>query len=314
MIYTLTLNPAIDRELTIGAFEFNTVLRATQARVDWGGKGFNVSRLLMGLGAPSTAMGFVGGQAGELLQEGLRALGLGTDFVWVADETRTNVSIVTPTGGRYLKVNETGPQIPPEKQQELLAKIETLASPGDWWVLAGSLPPGVSVSFYAQIITALNKRGALSLLDTSGEALRLGCEARPYLIKPNAEETHALTGLSVETPAEILQAASHLRALGAQHVVISLGQAGAFLQTAENENWLAHSPPIKEKNPIGAGDSMVGGMVWALMRGLTLPEALAWGIASGAATASLSGTEVGARSLIEQLQALVRLENLQSAS
>lgn len=311
MIYTLTLNPAIDRELTVAAFEFNTVLRATQARVDWGGKGFNVSRLLMGLGAPSTAIGFVGGKAGEFLQAGLRALGIGTDFVWVAEETRTNVSVVTPVGGQYLKVNEAGPQITLEKQQELLAKIEALAAPGDWWVLAGSLPPGVPASFYAQMIEVLNKRGALSLLDTSGEALRLGCQAGPFLIKPNAEETQALTHLQVKTPTEIMEAATHLRALGARHVVISMGKAGALLQISENENWLAHSPPIKEKNPIGAGDSMVGGLVWALTQGLALPEALRWGIASGAATASLSGTEVGARPLIEELQAQVRLESLQ---
>jgi 1-phosphofructokinase family hexose kinase len=311
VIYTLTLNPALDRELTVAAFEFNAVLRATQARVDWGGKGFNVSRLLLGLGASSTAIGFVGGKAGELLQTGLQALGIGADFVWVAEETRTNVSIVTPTGGRYLKVNEAGPPIAPEKQHELLAKIEALASPGDWWVLAGSLPPGVPASFYAQIIEVLNKHGALSLLDTTGEALRLGCQAGPFLIKPNAEETHTLTGLLVETPAETAQAAAHLRALGARQVVISLGKAGALLQTGENKNWLAHSPPIQEKNPIGAGDSMVGGLVWALTRGLRLSEALTWGIASGAATASLSGTEVGARDLIEALHARVRLEAIE---
>jgi len=311
VIYTLTLNPAIDRELTIAAFEFNAVLRAMHARVDWGGKGFNVSRLLMGLGAPSTATGFVGGKAGEFLQAGLQALGIRTDFVWVQDETRTNVSIVTPTGGQYIKVNEAGPAIAPEKQQELLAKIEALASPGDWWVLAGSLPPGVPPSFYAQIINILNAQGALSLLDTTGEALRLGCGAKPFLIKPNAEETQALTGLPMTTPAEIAQAASHLRGLGARHVVISLGKAGALLQTAENENWLAHSPSIQEKNPIGAGDSMVGGLVWALTQGLALPDALTWGMASGAATASLSGTAVGARPLIEELQAQVRLEKLQ---
>lgn len=313
MIYTLTLNPAIDRELTVTAFEFNAVLRASQVRVDWGGKGFNVSRLLMSLSTPSTALGLVGGQAGKLLQEGLQALGIHTDFVWVPGETRTNVSIVTSAGGQYLKVNEAGQNVAPEKQQELLAKIETLAAPGDWWVLAGSLPPGVPASFYAQIITLLNERGALSLLDTTGEALRLGCQAKPFLIKPNAEEIHALTKLPVNAPAEIAQAATHLRTLGARHVVVSLGKAGALLQTAENENWLARSPAIQEQNPIGAGDSMVGGLVWALTQGLPLPEALTWGIASGAATASLSGTEVGTRPLIEELQAQVQLENLQLA-
>jgi 1-phosphofructokinase family hexose kinase len=310
VIYTLTLNPAIDRELTVPAIAFDRVLRATRTRVDWGGKGFNVSRVLKNLGAPSTALGFVGGRAGELLRDGLQALGIGTDFVWVAGETRTNVSVVTPEGGHYLKVNEAGPGIEPGKQKELLDKIESLASPGDWWVLAGSLPPGVPDSFYARIIEVLNARGALSLLDTTGEALRLGCGAKPFVIKPNAEETQALTGLRIETPADTALAAPGLRALGAQNVVISMGKAGALLQTAD-ETWLAHAPAIEEKNPIGAGDAMVGGLVWAMAQGLALNDALAWGVASGAATASLSGTEVGARDLIGALHARVRLQAIE---
>ncbi|HEX9028730.1 MAG TPA: 1-phosphofructokinase [Anaerolineales bacterium] len=311
MIYTLTLNPAGDRELTVPAVEYDRVLRATKSQVDFGGKGFNVSRLLKGLGVPSTAVGFLGGKAGEILQAGLQALDIGTDFVWVNGETRTNVSIVTQSGGHYIKVNEKGPAIEPDKQQELLDKIAALASPGDWWVLAGSLPPGVPDSYAAQIVKLLGKRGALTLLDTSGEALRLGCLERPFLVKPNTEEARALTGLPMESPVEIAAGAAEIRKLGAQNVVISMGKSGALLQTA-GETWLTHSPLIQEKNPIGAGDSMVGGMVWALTRGLSLKESLGWGVASGAATASLSGTEVGTQPLIEKLLGQVRYESLQT--
>lgn len=309
MIYTLTLNPAVDRELTVPAVEYDAVLRASKSQVDFGGKGFNVSRLLKGLGVPSTAVGFLGGKAGESLQEGLQSLGIGTDFVWVPGETRTNISIVTPGGGHYIKVNEKGPTVDIEKQMELLDKIQGLARSGDWWVLAGSLPPGVSESFYAQIVSTLTHCGAKALLDTSGESLRLGCQEKPFLVKPNTEEARVLTGLRMETPVEIALAAAEIRKLGAENVVISMGKAGALLQTGE-ANWLVHSPTIVEKNPIGAGDSMVGGLVWALTRGLSLKEALSWGVASGAATASLSGTEVGSQKLIEALQAQVRFERL----
>lgn len=312
MIYTLTLNPAVDRELTVSAMEFDSVLRATKSQVDFGGKGFNVSRLLKGMGVASTAVGFLGGKAGEMLQDGLHALGIGTEFVWVVGETRTNVSIVTQSDGHYIKVNEKGPMIEPAKQQELLEKIDTLAHPGDWWVLAGSLPPGVSDDFYARIVNVLNKHQAQAVLDTTGEALRLGCAEKPYLVKPNAEEAHALTGLPMDTPAEIAVGAAEIRKMGAHNVVISMGKAGALLQTAEG-TWLTHSPKVKEKNPIGAGDSMVGGLVSALTQGMSLKEALGWGVASGAATASLSGTEVGSRSLIEMLLAQVRYENLEIA-
>lgn len=312
MIYTLTLNPAVDRELTVPAIEYDSVLRASQSRVDFGGKGFNVSRLLKGLGAESTAVGFLGGKAGEILQDGLQSLGIGTEFVWVPGETRTNFSIVTQSGGHYIKVNEKGPLVNSVKQQELLDKIAALAQPGDWWVLAGSLPPGCAENFYARIVTVLNEHGSLTLLDTTGEALRLGCAEKPYLVKPNAEEARALTGLPIETPAEIAAVAVEIRRMGAQNVVISMGKAGALLQTAEGA-WLTHSPKIKEKNPIGAGDSMVGGLVWALTRGLGLKEALGWGVASGAATASLSGTEVGSQKLIEKLLAQVEYERLEVA-
>jgi 1-phosphofructokinase family hexose kinase len=311
MIYTLTLNPAVDRELTVPAMEFDSVLRASESRVDFGGKGFNVSRLLKGMDAPSIAVGFLGGRAGLLLQDGLQSLGIGTDFVWVPGETRTNVSIVTPSHDHYIKANEKGPLVDSIKQEELLVKIGASAKQGDWWVLAGSLPPGVPDDFYARIVRVLNGQGANAILDTSGESLRLGCAERPYLVKPNAEEAHILTGLPMDTPMEIAAAAAEIRRMGAQNVIVSMGKAGALLHTSEG-TWLAHSPKIKEKNPIGAGDSMVGGLVWALTRGIPLKESLGWGIASGAATASLPGTEVGSRPLIEELFSQVQYERLET--
>ncbi|MDR3576692.1 MAG: 1-phosphofructokinase [Anaerolineaceae bacterium] len=311
MIYTLTLNPAIDRELTVPEMEFDTVLRASECRLDFGGKGFNVSRLLKGMDTDSTAVGFLGGRAGDLLQDGLHAIGIGTDFVWVPGETRTNVSVVTSSHSHYLKVNEKGPLVDADKQGELLRKIDTLAQPGDWWVLAGSLPPGVPDDYYASIVSILNQHQSKAILDTSGESLRLGCAKAPFLVKPNVEEAQLLTGLPMETPAEVATAAAKIRGIGAQNVVISLGKAGALLQTAD-ASWLIHSPHVHEKNPIGAGDSMVGGMVWALTRGLALKEALGWGVASGAATASLSGTEVGSRPLIEELLLQIRYESFET--
>jgi 1-phosphofructokinase family hexose kinase len=253
----------------------------------------------------------LGGRAGELLQDGLQSLGIGTDFVWVPDETRTNVSIVTEAHDHYIKVNEKGPLITEAKQKELLDKIDALAKRGDWWVLAGSLPPGVPGDFYARVVNLLNQHEANAILDTSGESLRLGCAEKPYLLKPNGEEAQALTGLPMDTPPEIAAAASKICELGAQNVVISMGKAGALLQTAAG-TWLTHSPEIKEKNPIGAGDSMVGGLVWALTQGIALKEALGWAVASGAATASLPGTEVGSRLLIEELFSQVQYERLET--
>jgi len=182
----------------------------------------------------------------------------------------------------------------------LLAKIDGIAQPGDWWVLAGSLPPGVEEDFYARIVRVLNRHQAKVVLDTTGDALRLGCAERPFLVKPNAEEAHALTGLPVGNVTEICRVAGEIRQMGAENVVISMGKAGALMHSAEG-SWLVGTPKVEERNPIGAGDSMVGGLIWALTRGLDLKACLACGVACGAATASQGGTEVGSRELIERL-------------
>jgi len=303
-IYTLTLNPAVDSELTVPEIEFDTVLRASAWRVDFGGKGFNVSRMLRSLDTPSTALGFAGGKGGELLRDGLEALGIGTDFVWVSGETRTNISIVPAAHDRYIKANEPGPTISADEQEALFEKVRELSQSGDWWVLAGSLPPGVATDFYAQLIEIIQSAGAKVILDTSGEALEKGAQAKPFLAKPNDIELEKLTGLPVNDQAEITVAAQKLQQMGVANVVVSLGKKGALLVTSD-EIALVESPVIEERNPIGAGDSMVGGLTWGLSQELPLAEALRWGIACGAAAASLSGTGVGSRELVEKLHSSI---------
>ena len=155
MIVTLTPNPVLDRTLTVPHIEFDGMLRATSTRLDWGGKGFNVSRALKALGTDSIAMAFAGGGTGQMLEQGLHSLGIATDFVASAGETRTNVIIVDQATGRHIKVNEAGPSISPQEHDELLRRIDQRVQPGDLWVLAGSLPPGLPVNFYAEMIDLL---------------------------------------------------------------------------------------------------------------------------------------------------------------
>lgn len=309
MIYTVTLNPAVDREVTVPDFAFNTVLRATAWQVDCGGKGFNVSRMLRSLDTPSVALAFAGGKSGQLLQEGLEKLGIETAFVRVGGETRTNVSIVTDAHDRYLKVNEPGPTIDASAQATLLERIQALARPRSWWVLAGSLPPGVPADIYARIVEVVREAGGHTLLDTSGEALQKGCAAGPDLVKPNDVELSQLTGLPVAGPEQIVTAARQLQEMGAARIVVSLGKKGA-MAIDEEEIVEAPAPPIAEKNPIGAGDSLVAGLVWALSRGGSLAEALPWGVACGAATAASSGTAVGNRADVERLRQDVQARTL----
>lgn len=311
MIQTVTLNPAVDRELRVPAIEFGQVLRASASRVDLGGKGFNVSRALLALGEPSRALGFVGGAAGRMIAEGLSALGLAVDLVEVAGgETRTNVTVVAPD--RQVKVNEPGPTVTAEEEGRLREKVRGLARPGDLWVLSGSLPPGASPAIYAELTRLLQAAGARVLLDASGRALAEGCAAAPFLVKPNGAEAAELTGLPAGSEAEALAAAEAVRRLGPERVLLSLGRRGALL-VGEGQAWLARPPAVVEQNPIGAGDAMLAGLAFGLARALPLPEALRWATAAGAAAASLPGTGMGDRPLVERLSAGVLIEPLGAA-
>lgn len=311
MIYTVTLNPAVDRELTVPDIIFDRVLRATAWQVDYGGKGFNVSRMLLSLGTESVALAFAGGRSGSLLGDGLRALGIATEFIWVDGETRTNVSVVTEKHERYIKVNEPGPTIGSDSQEKLLQRVRDLASEGDWWVLAGSLPPGVAPDYYGRLIEAVQQAGGHAVLDSSGEALKAGCAAKPYLIKPNDVELGQLTSLPTTTIAETVAAARALPDLGLNRAIISMGKDGALAFDGE-ESWLLSPPKIQERNPIGAGDSLVAGLVYALAQDLSLFEAARWGVACGAATASQSGTAVGSAEQVRELLAQVGTKRLEA--
>ena len=309
MIFTVTLNPAVDRELTVDTISFDTVLRALDWQVDCGGKGFNVARMLKSLGISSMALGFAAGKSGEMLAEKLKALGIETDFIWVEGETRTNVSIVSAENGQYVKVNEPGPTITETDLGLLAKKIGERVVAGDWWVLAGSLPPGVPPTYYSELITIIQSAGAKVFLDTSDEALRQNCAAKPLLVKPNDEEAHELTGLPVGTKEEIAAVGAAISAMGPANVIISLGKKGAVLVN-DGQAWLAASPKIEAANPIGAGDSMVAGVVWGLSKGDSMQDALCKGIACGAATAGQKGTSVGSLEQVNQLLAEVQLQEV----
>ncbi len=311
MIYTVTLNPAVDREVLVQDIQYDTVLRAQSSQIDIGGKGFNVSRMLHALGVNSCALGFVGGKSGEILQEGLKSLGIQSEFVWIEGETRTNISIVTPNHDHYLKINEPGPEISSDRQRDLLDRMRILIKKDDWWVLAGSLPPGVPDTMYNEMIRMIESSGAHTILDSSGKAFEFGCRASAFLVKPNCIEAEKLTGISIHTSKDAVKAAKYIQEMGVPNVVISLGKNGAIL-TCQQESWLVSSPEIQECNPIGAGDSLVGGLVFAISSGKTMRDALCWGVACGAASASRYGTTVGDRELVEKLLNQVSAEKIYS--
>jgi 1-phosphofructokinase family hexose kinase len=306
MIVTLTPNPALDRTLTVPEIVFNMMVRATDTRLDLDGKGVNVSKALQALGTTTRLMGYIGGATGEMLERGLKAMGLETDFTIVSGETRTNTIVIDATSNQYVKANEPGPTIGAGDVAAICAQLQSRVRPGDTWIFSGSLPPGAPADFYAQLIGLAQAGGARALLDASGEPLRLGCAAGPYLVKPNADEAQEITGYQIATDDDARAAAHAFLDRGCQLVALSLGADGLLL-ASRTAAVRARPPVLQARNPVGAGDALLAGIAWAMERGLPLEEQARWGVASGTAAAIRDGTGSASRQEIEAIYAQVQI-------
>lgn len=309
MIYTVTLNPALDKEYTVSTLVFDDVMRMDEMRIDYGGKGFNVARMLKSLGKESIVLGLVGGYTGKVISQGLEDLGIKTDLTIISGETRTNTSIVDAPKNHYIKINEKGPVVTNDEVESLLDKVNHLARENDYWVLAGSLPTNVPEGIYADITRIVNRAGGHVVLDTSGNPLKLGVEAKPNLIKPNQHEINQIFGSDASETDELLNLVERLHAEGIRNILVSLGEDGALLSATEGR-WKALPPKIKAQNPIGAGDAMVAGLVWRLDEGDLINEALPWAIACGTAAANEPGTGMPALSIVEKFKKEVKIKEI----
>jgi 1-phosphofructokinase family hexose kinase len=283
MIYTLTPNPSIDRSLTIPEIRFNSVMRSNKIHLDWGGKGFNVSRSLQQFGIDSMAIAWVGGGSGKMLADGLQRMGIQTDFVWVDDETRTNTMIIESDSGWHLKVNEPGPPISKADVDQLFQKVEGYAKKGDLWILSGSLPPDVPETFYADLIKLLKSRGSRIVLDASGTPLRLGCQAAPFIVKINVPEASEMVGFRINDPEDAKRAALPFLRMGVRVFGLTMGSAGLLLAT-QKEMVHAPAPRINVHNAAGSGDSLLAGLIYAQGQGMDLVETARWAVATGSAS------------------------------
>lgn len=289
MIYTITLNPSIDRTLYLEKLNIGEVNRAEASRIDLAGKGVNVSIALCTLGLPSVIMGLAGGMMGQVLVQGLTERGLICDFIPVNGETRSNITIIDRENHVTTKLNEPGPVISQAEIDQLLARIILLLQPGDICVYCGSLPPGAPVETYARFITAVKGRGAKAILDTSSAALALGCAARPDWIKPNVAEAEGLVNGSFSDKANWAERLLSLIATGPGCVLLTMGEEGAVFANAD-EAWLAVAPPIVASSTVGAGDAALAGAIYAWQSGLTTEDIVHWAVAAGTAAVMQEGT------------------------
>jgi 1-phosphofructokinase len=295
MIYTLTLNPALDYVVRLPALREGETNRAASAHIRFGGKGINVSRVLHTLGAETTALGFAAGFTGAALTAFLEEQGIPAHFIPLPDGlTRINVKLKTTAVGREeTEINAPGPTIPDDALAALWSQLDTLTA-GDTLVLAGSIPPSLPRDLYRRIMERLDGRGIRFVVDAEGESLTATLPYRPFLIKPNRAELEGLVGHPLTDEAAILRAAAALQQAGARNILVSLGGDGALLLDESGGSHRAPASAVTPVNTVGAGDSMVAGFLVGLGADLSTDseaapnyaEALRWGIAAGGATAA----------------------------
>lgn len=279
MILTVTLNAALDITYRVPRLRPHSTHRVSEVIERPGGKGLNVARVLASLGHEAVVTGFAGGGTGDALRGLLAECGGVTDaLVPVAGATRRTVSVVDAASGDTTQLNEPGPQVTAGEWDAFTHRFTGLLADAAAVALCGSLPPGLPVGTYAQLIREAHAARVPVLLDTSGEALRRGLAARPDLVKPNADELAGLTGST-----EPMRAARDTRRRGAHAVAASLGADGMLLVTSDGV-WRAAPPRPLSGNPTGAGDSAVAGLLSGLVEGLPWPDRLARAVALSAAT------------------------------
>lgn len=281
MIYTLTLNPALDYALYLPAFSEGKTNRSAREQLDFGGKGINVSYILHQLGVPTVALGFIAGFTGEALRAMLEREGIPCEFIALErGMTRINVKIKSE---KESEINAQGPDIPPEALEKLYDRLDRLGA-GDTLLLAGSVPASLPKDIYETILARLDGKGVRYAVDAEGQLLLNVLKYRPYLIKPNRAELCGLVGRELTNDADVECAARGLQSLGAQNVLVSLGGEGALLLDEQGEVHRAPAVGGRPVNTVGAGDSMVAGFLAGAPLGYDY--ALRLGLAAGGATAT----------------------------
>jgi 6-phosphofructokinase 2 len=299
-IATLTMNPALDISTTIDRIEHTHKLRCGPPRYDPGGGGINVARAVKLLGGEAAVVYPAGGPIGEMIRGLLDSLGLVQHIVSISGATRESFTVDELETGKQYRFVLPGPMISESEQRQCLNSVEALKPHPKYLVVSGSLPPGVGAAAFSEQIAKLAERiGARLVLDTA--------QAMPharrgvFLMKPSRRELSGMLGRPIDSRTEQLAAARSLVREGrAEVIVVSLGADGALLVTGSTEEHF-QAPAVATSSSVGAGDSMVGAIVFALERGWAIKDAVRYGIAAGAAATMRPGTQLCRREDVERL-------------
>jgi 1-phosphofructokinase family hexose kinase len=305
LIVTLTANPAIDRNVTADRLIFEDRSYILSTKESAGGRGINAASVIHSFGGETLAILPSGGRSGARFEELVRACGFPVEIVPIHNEVRTNLTI-TDKQGLTVKLNEAGPVLDKEEldrlEQATLRRLDGAA----WLMLCGSVPPGTPSDFYKRLLEAARKKKVRTVLDTDGDALQVGLEAKPAVVHANQQEAERLLSAALLTRAHFLDAARKIRGMGAGSVLLSLGSRGAIGATGKSIVEVL-PPRVDALCPIGAGDALAAAFTWAMTKGSSFEDALRWGVAAGTASAKLPGVRFASLAETEAVYKLVEM-------
>ncbi|PYT22539.1 MAG: 1-phosphofructokinase [Acidobacteria bacterium] len=309
MIVTLTVNPAIDRTITVDRLVFDDRAYITSSSESAGGRGINSACVIHAFGGKTLAVVLAGGKSGARLEKFLTCCGFEVAVVPTRSEVRTNI-VITDKQGLTVKLNEPGAPVHKEELTQLEKVIREKLEGASWLMICGSIPPGMPPSFYAKLIELARKRGVKTLLDTDGEALEAGIKAKPTVVTPNQAEAERLLNTALLTRNHFVQATERIRALGAETVILSLGSRGA-MAAFDHRMMEALAPRIDAVSPIGAGDAMAAAFAWAMEKKDDYADALRWAVAAGTASAKLPGLHFATLAQTEEVYKHVEIRQVE---
>lgn len=292
MIITVTLNPAVDKTVEVDNCTINSVNRVSSIKLDAGGKGINVSKVVKSLNGETISLGVLAGKTGEFIKNYLDTEKIENDFVFVPGETRTNIKIVDKVKNTNTDINEPGNSISEDDIKIIKEKIFSLAKKDDILVLSGSVPQGIEKNIYELWIKEAKELGVKTILDADGELLKNGIKSAPYLIKPNIHELEQLFDVKVDGIDQTIKLCKSIFDYGVEMIAVSLGCDGALFMNRE-KTIHAHGLKVKVKSTVGAGDSMVAALAYALDKGYSFERAVTLSVASATAGVMTEGTTAG---------------------
>lgn len=288
MITAVSLNPSIDRTLTVDGFTQGGLNRVVNRTDNAAGKGINVALTVSSLGLAAECVGFMYRDSAPLFEKRLMLNSTAYDFIWCEGSARTNIKVFDRAAGVVTELNESGRSVDAKQLEDMVELVARHAENSDYLILSGSTPPGCPADYYRTLIGAVEGLGCRCVLDADGERLKRGLEARPFMIKPNRYELETMSGNRFDSIADIKAAALRYIDMGVQVVAVSLGQDGALI-TDGTDTLFAPRMNIEVRGTVGAGDAMVAGLVAGFMADSDLEEAFRMGVACASARCMAEG-------------------------